>query len=99
MAIYAYHKIKENYMISDFNIFDGKVLKDIEMFKYSLEKLTYDRGNYDNKILMHGYIHRFEEFLMSNPDLSSKYQKLKNDIFLNKKITQKSTISIYAIIY
>ena len=99
VAIYAYHKIKENYMISDFNIFDGKVLKDIEMFKYSLEKLTYDSGNYDNKILMHGYIHRFEEFLMSNPDLSSKYQKLKNDIFLNKKITQKSTISIYAIIY
>ena len=99
VAIYAYHKIKENYMISDFNIFDGKVLKDIEMFKYSLEKLTYDGGNYDNKILMHGYIHRFEEFLMSNPDLSSKYQKLKNDIFLNKKIKQSSTISIYAIIY
>ena len=36
---------------------------------------------------------------MSNPDLSSKYQKLKDDIYLNKKITQKSTISIYAIIY
>ena len=99
VSIYAYHKIKENYMISDFNIFDGKVLKDIEMFKYSLEKLTYDSGNYDSKILMHGYIHRFEEFLMSNPDLSSKYQKLKNDIYLNKKITQKSAISIYAIIY
>jgi hypothetical protein len=64
-----------------------------------LEKLTYDSGNYDSKILMHGYIHRFEEFLMSNPDLSSKYQKLKNDIYLNKKITQKSAISIYAIIY
>ena len=69
------------------------------MFKYSLEKLTYDNGNYDNKILMNGYIHRFEEFLISNPDLSSKYQKLKNDTFLNKKITQKTTISIYAIIY
>ena len=99
VSIYAYHKIKENFMISNFNIFDGKVLKDIEMFKYSLEKLTFDNGNYDNKILMHGYIHRFEEFLMSNPDLSSKYQKLKNDVFLNKKITQKTTISIYAIIY
>ena len=99
VSIYAYHKIKENFMISNFNIFDGKVLKDIEMFKYSLEKLTYDNGNYDNKILMNGYIHRFEEFLISNPDLSSKYQKLKNDPFLNKKITQKTTISIYAIIY
>ena len=99
VSIYAYHKIKQNYMISSFNIFDGKVLKDIEMFKYSLEKLTYDNGNYDNKILMNGYIHRFEEFLMSNPDLSSKYQKLKDDVFLNKKITQKTTISIYAIIY
>ena len=99
VSIYAYHKIKENYMISKFNIFDGKILKDIEMFKYSLEKLTYDSGNYSDKILMNGYIHRFEEFIISNPDLSSKYQKLKNDIFLNKKITQKSTISIYAIIY
>ena len=99
ISIYAYHKIKENYMISNFNIFDGKILKDIEMFKYSLEKLTFDNGSYDNKILMNGYIHRFEEFLMSNPDLSSKYQKLKNDVFLNKKITQNTTISIYAIIY
>ena len=99
ISVYAYHKINKKYMISDFNIFDGKILKDIEMFKYYLEKLTFDTGNYDNKILMHGYIHRFEEFFMSNPDLSSKYQKLKNDVFLNKKITQKTTISIFAIIY
>ena len=99
IAIYSYHKTKNNYMISEFNIFDGKVLKDIEMFKYSIEKLSYDIDNYNVKILMNGYIHRFEEFLMSNPDLSSKYQKLKNDFFLNKKINQKETISIYAIIY
>ena len=99
IAIYAYHKTKNNYMISEFNIFDGKDLKDIEMFKYSIEKLSYDIDNYNVKILMNGYIHRFEEFLMSNPDLSSKYQKLKNDFFLNKKINQKETISIYAIIY
>ena len=99
ISIYAYHRIKQNYMISEFNIFDGKVLKDIEMFKYALEKLTDINASHDTKILLHGYIHRFEEFLMSNPDLSSKYQKLKDDIYLNKKITQKSTISIYAIIY
>ena len=99
LAIYSYHKTKNNYMISEFNIFDGKVLKDIEMFKYSIEKLSYNIGNYNIKILMNGYIHRFEEFLMSNPDLSSKYQKLKNDFFLNKKINQKETISLYAIIY
>ena len=67
---YSYHKTKNNYMISEFNIFDGKDLKDIEMFKYSIEKLSYNIGNYNIKILMNGYIHRFEEFLMSNPDLS-----------------------------
>ena len=64
LAIYSYHKTKNNYMISEFNIFDGKDIKDIEMFKYSIEK-----------------------------------QKLKNDFFLNKKINQKETISLYALLY
>ena len=98
VAVYIYNKIKLNYMISDFNIFDGKVLKDIEIFKYSLESLIIAKS-FDLKTLLYGYIHRFEEFLLSNPDLSGKYQKLKDDIFLNKKISQKSTISIYSIIY
>ena len=98
IAVYIYNKIKLNYMISDFNIFDGKVLKDIEIFKYSLESLIIAKS-FDLKTLLYGYIHRFEEFLLSNPDLSGKYQKLKDDIFLNKKISQKSTISIYSIIY
>ena len=97
-SIYIYINIKLSYMISDFNIFDGKVLKDIEIFKYSLESLIIGKS-FDLKTLLYGYIHRFEEFLLSNPDLSGKYQKLKDDIFLNKKIQQKSTISIYAIIY
>ena len=98
ISIYIYIKIKLSYMISDFNIFDGKVLKDIEIFKYSLESLITGKS-FDLKALLYGYIHRFEEFLLSNPDLSGKYQKLKDDFFLNKKIQQKSTISIYAIIY
>ena len=97
-AIYIYTKIKLDYMITDFNIFDGKVLKDIEIFKYSLESLIHGK-TFNLKTLLHGYIHRFEEFLLSNPDLSGKYQKLKDDPFLNKKISQKSTISIYSIIY
>ena len=97
-AIYIYLNIKQSHMITDFNIFDGKVLKDIEIFKYSLESLI--TGNtYSDKTLLYGYIHRFEEFLLSNPDLSGKYQKLKDDIYLNKKISLKTTISIYSIIY
>ena len=98
LSIYIYIKIKLNYMISDFNIFDGKVLKDIEIYKYALESLIIAKS-FDLKTLLYGYIHRFEEFLLSNPDLSGKYQKLKDDIFLNKKISLKSTISAYAIIY
>ena len=98
LAVYMYTKIKLDYMITDFNIFDGKVLKDIEIFKYSLESLIHGK-TFNLKTLLHGYIHRFEEFLLSNPDLSGKYQKLKDDPFLNKKISQKSTISIYSIIY
>ena len=97
-AIYIYINIKISHMITDFNIFDGKVLKDIEIFKYSLESLIIGK-TFNLKTLLYGYIHRFEEFLLSNPDLSGKYQKLKDDIFLNKKISQKSTISIYSIIY
>jgi hypothetical protein len=85
-------------MISDFNIFDGKVLKDIEIYKYSLESLI-NNISFESKTLLHGYIHRFEEFLLSNPDLSGKYQKLKEDAYLNKKISQQSTISVFAIIY
>lgn len=36
---------------------------------------------------------------MSNPDFSGKYQKLKEDVYLNKKISQKSIISVFSIIY
>ena len=98
VAIFSYIRIKLSYMISDFNIFDGKVLKDIEIYKYSLESLI-NNMTFESRTLLHGYIHRFEEFLLSNPDLSGKYQKLKEDIYLNKKISVKSTISVFAIIY
>jgi len=98
VIIFAYLRIKLSYMISDFNIFDGKVLKDIEIYKYSLESLI-NNISFESRTLLHGYIHRFEEFLLSNPDLSGKYQKLKEDAYLNKKISQKSTISVFAIIY
>ena len=98
VAIFSYNRIKLSYMISNFNIFDGKFLKDIEIYKYSLESLI-NNMNFESRTLLHGYIHRFEEFLLSNPDLSGKYQKLKEDTYLKKKLTQKSTISVFAIIY
>ena len=98
VSIFAYMRIKLSYMISDFNIFDGKVLKDIEIYKFALESLI-NNISFESRTLLHGYIHRFEEFLLSNPDLSGKYQKLKEDAYLNNKISQKTTISVFAIIY
>ena len=98
LIIFSYFKIKISYMIYEFNIFDGKVLKDIEIYKYALESLINNRA-FEARTSLNGYITRFEEFLLSNPDLSGKYQKLKEDIYLNKKISQKSIISVFAIIY
>ena len=95
---FSYFKIKLSYMIYEFNIFDGKVLKDIEIYKYALESLIYNRA-FEARTSLNGYITRFEEFLLSNPDFSGKYQKLKEDVYLNKKISQKSIISVFSIIY
>ena len=98
LIIFSYFKIKLSYMIYEFNIFDGKILKDIEIYKYALESLIYNRA-FEARTSLNGYITRFEEFLLSNPDFSAKYEKLKEDIYLNKKISQKSIISVFSIIY
>jgi len=98
LIIISYFKIKLSYMIYEYNIFDGKELKNIEIYKYTLESLINNR-KFEAQTSLNGYITRFEEFLLSNPDLSGKYQKLIEDIYLNKKISQKSIISVFAIIY
>lgn len=59
---FSYFKIKLSYMIYEFNIFDGKVLKDIEIYKYALESLIYNRA-FEARTSLNGYITRFEEFL------------------------------------
>jgi hypothetical protein len=98
IVIFSYFKIKLSYMIYEYNIFDGKILKEIEIYKYTLESLIYNRA-FEAKTSLNGYITRFEEFLLSNPDFSGKYQKLIEDNYLNKKISQKSIISVFSIIY
>ncbi len=98
-VIYYYIiKFREEYLITDFNILDAKEIKDIELFKETLLNLLFDNLQ-KSQIYLMGYIKKFEEHLITSPELNERYRKIVDSKFLNKSLNRNTTIPIYAIIY
>ena len=91
-------KFREEYLITDFNIFEAKEIKEIELYKETLLNLLFE-NSFKSKIYLTGFIKKFEENLKTMPELNERYKKLTNDEYLRKRLNKDTTLPIYAIIY
>ena len=100
LGIIYYQIILSNneYYVTDFNILQAKEIKEIELFKERILNLL-DDGTYRSKTLLIGYIKRFEEMLITYPELKEKYDKITKDKYLNQKLNPYTVLPIYAIIF
>jgi hypothetical protein len=96
--IYYLKEIREEYLLTDFNIFEAKSLKDIELFNLKLFNLMNMRS-FKNKTLLTGIIKKFEELIRTNEEMKEKYYKFYNNDHMKKKFNSNKLISIYSIVY
>ncbi len=96
--VYYMKELKEEYLITDFNIFEAKSLKDIELFNLKLFNLMNMRS-IKNKTLLIGIIKKFEELVKTNEEMKEKYFKLYSNEHLKKKFNSSTALSIFSIVY
>lgn len=96
--VYYMEELKEEYLLTDFNIFEAKSLKDIELFNFKLFNLMNMRS-VKNKTLLVGIIKKFEEVVKSNEELKDKYNRLSSNEHLKKKFNSNTALSILSIVY
>ena len=97
--LYKNNTIKEFKLVSESNILEISDIKSIEMFKNNVLKILSNKNNIDSKILLYGIIKNFEEYINNNPEINYHYQKIINDIYLNRKYNKNDELPILSIIY
>ena len=97
MALYFNNKHRYFELITEFNIFEGNDLKNIQIFNHKLLDLL-KNNDQKSKILISGVIKRFEEYVSNNMELYEQYIKLLNDQHLQKKFTSENELAILSII-
>ena len=98
IIIFLLREYKEEYLLTDFNIFEAKNLKEIELFKQKLLSLMSERS-LKSKTLLVGIVKKFDEFAKGIPELEEKFSKLSTNEHLKKKYNFDSALSILSIIY
>lgn len=96
--IYYLEELREEYLLTDFNIFEAKSMKEIELFNLRLFNLMNMRS-IRNKTLLVGIIKKFEDIVKSNEEMKEKYLKLSTNEHLKKKFNSHSALSILSMIY
>ena len=89
---------RNDFLLTDFNIFQANSLKKIELFVQQLYNLI-SVNSIKNKTLLVGMIEKFETYFKRNYELNVKYTKLHEDEIVNKKITNKLELKILSIVY
>ena len=87
---------KEEYLLTDFNIFDNCTLKEIELFNAKLFNLI-SVTSIKNKTILIGIKQKFEKFFKTNPEMKDKYMKLTTNEILLKQYTAKDDLNVLAI--
>ena len=99
LILYKKAQIKKFFLISEYNISEMNNIKNIESFKNNILAKLYDKNNIKAKILLHGIIKKFDEFINNNPELNNQYLKLTNDKYLKIKYNKNVELPILSIIY
>jgi hypothetical protein len=94
--LYLIEENKEEYLLTDFNIFDNCTLKEIELFNAKLFNLI-SVSSIKNKTILIGIKQKFEKFFKTNPEMKDKYIKLTTNEILLKQYTAKDDLNVLAI--
>ena len=97
-TIYFLYNYRQEFLITDCNIFESKSLKEIELYNKTLLTLMNQRSVKSKTILV-GIIKKFEDMIKNSPELYEKYSKLCNNEHLKKKFNNNSALQILSIIY
>ena len=96
--VYYLENSKKEFLITDFNIFEIKRLKDIELFNLTLLGLM-DKRSMKSKAMLVGLTKKFEEFAAANPDVYERFNKLSQNDHLKKQFNSNSALPILSIIF
>jgi hypothetical protein len=96
--VYHLQEFKEEHLLTDFNIFEAKSLKEIELFNLKLFNLLNMRSM-KNQTLLVGIITKFQEMVKANEELNDKYHKLLNNQHLKKKFNANAALSVLSMVY
>ena len=75
ISLYLLEDYRREYLLTDFNIFEAKTLKEIELFNLTLYNLMNQRS-VKSKTLLIGIIKKFEEYVKNSPELNEEFNKL-----------------------
>ena len=98
---FIFHFMEEyraEYLLTDFNIFEAKTLKEIELFNQTLLNLM-DQRSIRTKTLLVGIVKKFEDYTRNSPELLEKFTKLSTNEHLKKKFNSNSSLPILSIVY
>ena len=96
--LYFMEEYRSEYLLTDFNIFEAKTLKEIELFNQTLLSLMNQRS-VRAKTLLVGIVKKFEEYTKNSPELTEKFSKLSQNEHLKKKFNSNSALPILSIVY
>ena len=96
--LFFMEEYRVEYLLTDFNIFEAKTLKEIELFNQTLLNLMNQR-TIRSKTLLVGLIKKFEEYTKNSPELTEKFLKLSSNEHFKKKFNSSSSLPILSIIY
>ena len=96
--LYYIEEHKEEYLLTDFNIFEANSLKEIEIFNNKIFNLISVRS-IKNTTLLLGLIEKFERYFKTLPEMNDKYIKLLSDPILKKKFNDSSDLHVLSIVY
>ena len=98
VSLYLLEEYKKEYLLTDFNIFEAKSIKEIELFNVTLFNLI-NKRSIKSKTLLIGIIKKFEEYVKNNAELNDEFNKLSNNEHLKKKFNSTNALPILSIIY
>lgn len=96
--VFTMEELKGENLLTDFNIFESKSLKEIELFNVKLFNLMTLRS-VKNKTLLVGIVKKFEDLVKANEDIKEKFYQLSTNQYLMKKFNSVNAVGILSMIY
>ena len=99
IIIFIYQKTYSYYnRLTKLDFFNEKSLVYIERFNSELIDL-YNSDKKTDKILLNGVIKKFQDYVISNPELNEIFNKLMNNEIMKKKFFSMNQLSMLAVIF